>query len=150
MIAHAGPDSLGYSVTHFRMSTYRTTAHALATAFLAGQLEADELVDRGSHLLGRRWRWIRPLARRIVASFGGKTRPRVATLTKFILADKGFSRATEKHELRLANLLGCTPTMCPNHRSKVHTSWPSAVAPCSKVRSARTASISSTSSGEVV
>ena len=120
-MAHAGPDSLGYSVAHFEMSTHRSTAHALSNAFLAGQLETDELVDRGSHLLGRRWRWIRPLARRIVAEFGGKNRPRVVALAKFILADPGFSRATQKHELRLANPLGCTPTMCPTHEAE---SWP--------------------------
>ena len=34
-------------------------ARALATAFVAGALEVDGLVDRGSKLLGQQWRWLR-------------------------------------------------------------------------------------------
>ena len=121
IIAHARPDSLGYSVAYCDMSAYRKIANALATSFLAGRLETDELVERGSHLLGQRWRWIRPLARRVVTKFDTKTRPRQATLTTFILADQGFSQATEKHELRLVNLLVTTPAMCPSPEAE---SWP--------------------------
>lgn len=104
---------MGHSVAHFEMSAYRNTASALANAFVAGEIETDQLVDRGSHLLGRRWRWMRPLARRVEARFGGRARPRIATLAKFLLADRGFSRAIKKHEICLANPLVSLPTMCP-------------------------------------
>ncbi len=95
------------------MNSHSSIARALAAAFLSGDLEVDELVDRGSRLLGRRWRWLRPLARRVAETFSGRTRPRQITATEFILADRGFSRACEKHNLQLTNLLAVPSIMCP-------------------------------------
>lgn len=91
----------------------RDTANALATAFLAGRLEKAELVDRASHLFGKRWRWVPGVAQRIEATFGSQTRPRVERLASFLLADRGFSRAAIQHELRLPGLVGCVATMNP-------------------------------------
>ncbi|MEQ9379461.1 MAG: reverse transcriptase family protein [Pirellulales bacterium] len=99
------------------MNPYRNTAQALATTFLAGQLEVDGLDERGSHLLGRQWRWIRPLAQRIESRFGGMARPRIVVLTNFIMDDRGFHRATEKHKIRPVNRLGCTPIMGPTPKA---------------------------------
>ena len=86
---------------------------ALSNAFVAGEIDVDRLVDSGSRVLGRRWRWLRPLARRVVERFGGRPRPRQTTVAKFILSDRGFSRACERHELQIADVLAVTSMMCP-------------------------------------
>lgn len=96
-----------------QMDSYATIADALAIAFLAGDIETDELVDRGSLLFNRRWRWIRPLARRVVETFAAGVRPRQTFVVEFILADRGFFRACQKHDLRLANRLVAPPMMRP-------------------------------------
>lgn len=95
------------------MSTRKNTATALARVFLAGELETDQMVERASRLLGKRWRWLRPLAQRIVTAFHGKVRPRAIALTQFILADPGFFRALDRHDVPLAHLLIDAPNMCP-------------------------------------
>ena len=41
----------------------------LAEAFMAGPWDLDGLVDRGGRVLGRQYRWLRPLARRVLAAF---------------------------------------------------------------------------------
>ncbi|WP_197530632.1 reverse transcriptase family protein [Bythopirellula polymerisocia] len=71
------------------------------------------MVERASHLLAKRWRWLRPLARRVVAAYDGKPLPRSIALTKFILSDLGFSRALEKHEVHVVHPLINVPTMNP-------------------------------------
>jgi RNA-directed DNA polymerase len=88
-------------------------ARALAAAFLAGALDIDGCVDRGARLLGRRWRWLRPLARRVSDAFNNRTRPRQIELVGFLHSDKGFLRATERYELRLVDRLIGPPRMSP-------------------------------------
>ncbi len=95
------------------MRSHRAVTRALAATFLAGNLETEQLVARGSHLLGKRWRWLWPLARRVVQSFGISARPRLATLVEFLEHDQGYQRAQARYELQVANLLGANPTMCP-------------------------------------
>ncbi len=95
------------------MRSPRAITRALAATFLAGNLETEQLVARGSQLMGKRWRWLRPLARRVVQRFGISARPRLATLVEFLEHDQGYQRAQERHELQLAGLIGATPTMCP-------------------------------------
>ena len=97
----------------FEMQSHATIARALSNAFVAGEIDVDRLVDSGSRVLGRRWRWLRPLARRVVERFGGRPRPRQTTVAKFILSDRGFSRACERHELQIADVLAVTSMMCP-------------------------------------
>ena len=41
----------------------------LAEAFLAGPWELDGLVERGGRVLGRKYRWLRPLVRRLTTAF---------------------------------------------------------------------------------
>ena len=111
MIAHARPVSLAYSVA-LPMHSRRSIARALASAFVAGELESVELFDRGSRLLGRRWRWLWSLARRVSVSHQG-VRPRQQTIENFILNDQGFARAYSRHRLRLNPVLMGRPRMLP-------------------------------------
>ena len=76
----------------FMLSSF-VIARRLAAAMLAGGWELDELVDRGGRVLGKRWRWLRPLARRIIAAFAGQFRPAFDALAQFIDRDPGFQRA---------------------------------------------------------
>lgn len=110
------------------MHSHSAIAGALAAAFLAGELEVDGLVDRGGRLLGRRWRWLRPLARRVAGAWSGRTRPRRASLKTFILADRGFARACEETEddFGLANLVAAPTTMRPVEAART---WPVAPLP---------------------
>lgn len=75
------------------MAKQRQLLSALAAAFLAGDADADEIVERGGRVLGRRWRWLRPVAQRYVEKFSAKVRPRRSEVIQFIARDKGFQRA---------------------------------------------------------
>ena len=80
------------------MPSNRHVARAIASAFLAGPMDVDDLVDRAAGVLGKRWRWLRPVAQRFHESFSSSTPPRMTIATRFILADQGFERAWRKHE----------------------------------------------------
>ena len=88
-------------------------AATLSAAFVAGTFEIDGLVDRGSTLFGRRWRWLRPLAGRLCKAFGGGPRPRQVAVARFLQADRGFSRARETYDLELKQLVAAPATMSP-------------------------------------
>jgi RNA-directed DNA polymerase len=47
--------------------------------------------------LGRRWRWLGPLARRYVDTFTGRIRPRHAEVVRFLIADADFKAALRKY-----------------------------------------------------
>ena len=72
-------------------------AEALASAFLAGGLTFEGVVDRGARALGRPRRWLPPLARRYVKTFSGGIRPRHTAVVQFILQDRALRRFWEKH-----------------------------------------------------
>ncbi len=57
----------------------------------------EQIVSRCSQTLGRKWRWLMPLARRYVANFAGKARPRRQDVIAFLRDDPGLNRAVEKH-----------------------------------------------------
>ena len=97
------------------MPSRKLLLSALATAFLAGDANADESVERGSRILGRRWRWLRPLARRFVEEFSGQVRPRHKDVVQFLSHDPGFQRAWLAHraELRIAQCSSGTQQMRP-------------------------------------
>ena len=84
------------------MRPNRFVVEALASAFLAGRQSAEHVADRGMHTLGRRWSWIRPLARRYLNTFSGLTRPRRQDVARFLLSDRGFWRAWSKHHAKIA------------------------------------------------
>ncbi len=106
------------------MHSRETIAGALASAFVAGNLDVEELVARGSRVMGRTWRWLRPLARRIVQAHGGTVRPRTAVLEKFLLLDQGLARAYAKHDLRVANASGLRPSSSPIEAAKSWDAYP--------------------------
>jgi RNA-directed DNA polymerase len=87
----------------------------LAKCFLAGEPAVEQIVDRGSHTLGKRWRWLRPLAQRYVKAFTGRTRPRQRDVVQFLLHDPGFQRAWSKysHELSVEQWLSEPQRMQP-------------------------------------
>jgi RNA-directed DNA polymerase len=95
------------------MPSRRSLARALAEVFAAGSFEVDDLVARGTRLLGRKWRWLKPLAHRVAEAHGTRTRPRRITLEKFLLADRGFARACAKHDLSLSDEPTGSFTMSP-------------------------------------
>jgi RNA-directed DNA polymerase len=111
IMAHAGPDSLRHSAALSSMHSSTVIARLLSTAFLAGELEIDGMVARAGHLLGRRYRWLRPLAGRVHAMFGTGNRPGQRVLAKYLLADAGFARARRKCRLRVRNPVPFLPVM---------------------------------------
>lgn len=70
---------------------------ALARSILAGEPTVDAIVARTSRTLGRRWRWLRPLARRYVDAMSDGVRPRHRDVVQFLLEDRGFARASGAH-----------------------------------------------------
>src|SRR5580700_10084659 len=87
----------------------------LATSFLAGQPSADQIAIRGSQLLGRRWPWLGPLAKRYVKAFASRTRPRRRDVVEFLLHDAAFTQAWSKYfdELSVAQWLTESQLMQP-------------------------------------
>lgn len=95
------------------MPTPRITADALAAAFLAGEIEKDQLVARASRTLGRRPRWLAPLAERVATAYQKQCRPRRAALATFLLGDLGFREAYDSGSLRIADWTNDKPAMRP-------------------------------------
>jgi hypothetical protein len=71
---------------------------ALARCFLAGEPIVEKIVERGNAMLGRRWRWLPPLAKRYVQVFSQQTRPREQELVRFFRNDAGLRRAQKEHQ----------------------------------------------------
>jgi hypothetical protein len=88
---------------------------ALARSFLAGEPTLDEIVARSTRMMGRSWRWLRPVARRYVAAFADETRPRARDVIHFLLRDSGFKLAQRAHfhKLTVAHWLTETSRMQP-------------------------------------
>jgi hypothetical protein len=81
------------------MSAKPSVARNLAHAFLAGKWSLNGLVVRGARACGGRERWLRPLARRVLDTFGRA--PAVpldaGALGAWIENDDGFTRAWMVH-----------------------------------------------------
>jgi hypothetical protein len=69
----------------------------LAKCFLAGEPAIEPIVARTGRMLGKRWRWLRPLAQRYIKASTGQTRPRQREVVRFLLQDRGFRRILSKH-----------------------------------------------------
>lgn len=80
----------------------RLLVSALARAFLTGIPTAAQVVGRVDQMLGRRWRWVRPLAGRYIKAYDGQTRPRHREVVRFLLQDRGFKRAWSKYAHQLS------------------------------------------------
>ncbi len=79
----------------------------LARVFLAGEPTVEQVVARASRTLGKRWRWLRPLAQRYINAYAGRPRPRRRDVVEFLNRDPGFRRAWYKYfyELSVAQWL---------------------------------------------
>ena len=77
-------------------------ADALATAFLAGEPSVDRIVARATRMLGRPWRWLRPLAQRYIQAVAGRPRLRHRDVARILRQDAGFRRACSKYFNELA------------------------------------------------
>ncbi len=97
------------------MSAKLSVARNLAAAILAGTWALDGLVRRATRACGRRERWLRPLARRVLAAFALPADQE--TLAAFIAGDAGFARAWRRHchaqALPLRHVYWASPTMVP-------------------------------------
>ena len=71
--------------------------------------------------LGRKWRWLSPLARRYAESFADKPRPRRRDVEKFLRGDSGLTRAVEKYrdEISVKTRLVETHSMQPAAAAQV-------------------------------
>ncbi len=85
----------------------------LAQAFLAGPWSVEGLVERAGLVLGRRYRWLPPLAARIHTRLGGGERIRSPQLIAFLREDKGFQRAYETRALKVHFVRWSDPVMAP-------------------------------------
>jgi len=112
-IRHAGQDRLEPPPLSSTNPAADALVRGLAEAFLNGTWDLDGLIDRGGHVLGRRYRWLRPLARRVLASFADGPRPRMARLALFLQADEGFRKARRRYELALHLIVWPAPPMTP-------------------------------------
>jgi RNA-directed DNA polymerase len=72
--------------------------NVLANAILSGEQEKDAIVIRLGHVLGRNWRWIRPLAGHYLETFNGGTRPRRREVISFLRLDRDFAEVCHRYE----------------------------------------------------
>jgi len=75
----------------------KSVLRALAHAFLAGELDAEQIVARAGHTLGKPCPWLGPLASRYVEAVGGHTRPRLREVVRFLREDQVLARALQRH-----------------------------------------------------
>ena len=76
-------------------------AKVLATAFLAGDSTIEGVIARANRTLGRKWRWLRPLAKGYVRISNGPTRPRHREIVQFLLNNQGFQNAYNRYSSEL-------------------------------------------------
>ena len=88
---------------------------ALARAILAGQAAENDIVARLSKTLGKKWRWIRPLARRYLAHFSSEMRPRRREVVQFLRADERLADALHRYrdQIRIAEWIHEPASMHP-------------------------------------
>ncbi len=100
------------------MYSRKSIARTLATTFVAGTLDENDLVQRGERVLGKRWRWLGLMARRLAEFCAGEICPRKAAIEKWILRDRGFARAYERHDLQVESFVEDRLTMRPRDVAK--------------------------------
>jgi RNA-directed DNA polymerase len=91
-------------------------AEALARAFLAGEPDAATLRKRGVRALGRSWKWLPPLVRKVADRFGHELGGRhydalVATIAGYAPFRAAFAAHEERPEVR--GFFNFHPTMDP-------------------------------------
>jgi hypothetical protein len=91
----------------------KSLAFALAEAFLSGPADLEQMVDRAALVLGKRYRFLRPLAGRVLTAFGDRARVPSVRVAEFVGRDKGFQRAFERNDLSIHFARWATPVMTP-------------------------------------
>lgn len=89
--------------------------NVLTRACTASERTRDGVAASMQTALGRRWRWIPPLARRFVAEFETKTRPGFREARDFIRHDLQFESAwwRNRHEIQIAQWIPEPQVMQP-------------------------------------
>jgi retron-type reverse transcriptase len=94
----------------------------LADALVGGPWTERDLVERGTVVVGRRGRWLRPLVRRVLAAFPGPPRPPSERVLGQIAADVPFQRACTTHAIGLSGRPAPPPVMAPTPGAPA--AWP--------------------------
>ncbi len=94
----------------------------LAEALLAGPWSVESLTARGDLALGRRYRWLRPLAERVVGAFPDGPPQRRVHVFQFLWDDRRLSRIRQHTALALRFVEWPAPVM--NSPSGPTASWP--------------------------
>ena len=92
----------------------------LPARFSRGRGTRTPSVERGAAALGRKWRWLRPLAGRVLAAFPSGKPLRAARLEEFLGRDATFEHACSNPKLRLKLRIdpdAAPPPMSPADRS---------------------------------
>lgn len=97
-----------WSVLPPHQMSKQTVLSTLARSFLAGPQTLEQLIKRSSKALGKRWRWLRPLARRYTEVFAGRIRPREREIVQFLANQPEFREAWAKHSGKIS--VACWPT----------------------------------------
>src|SRR6267378_979061 len=91
-----------------------SAARILANAILGGHLSERGIIQRVSKVLAcKRSAWLQALAKKIISHFGRGTRPRRFRLERFILHQRTFTKACEKHFFILISRPPENPRMVP-------------------------------------
>ena len=95
----------------------------LANAILSGEQETDAVAARLVHVLGRNWRWMRPLTGRYLETFAGRIRPRRREVVGFLRGDSGLVEACQKygHQIKILHRITGAQSMQPVAAAKT---WP--------------------------
>ena len=96
---------------------------ALANSILAGDATVENIVAHLTRTLGRNWRWLKPLVRRYLKTFGSEARPRRKTVAHFLSHDEGMRRALHAYgdQIRVAEWIAEPNRMRPVRGAKT---WP--------------------------
>ena len=68
----------------------------------------EQLIQRGGKTLGKRWPWLRPLARRYTEVFAGRVRPREREIIQFLASQAEFREAWSRRDGKIS--VACWPT----------------------------------------
>lgn len=80
---------------------YSKFLQALAHSFSRGEQTIDVICSRTAETLGKKWRWVRPLARRYLLAFPPTTRPSRHQIKRFFLNDNALQQVWRKHSNEL-------------------------------------------------
>jgi RNA-directed DNA polymerase len=88
-------------------------ARELAAVIAAGPLDAASIMERCHTAMGRKPRWLRTVAKELLAQFGEGTRPRRSRIERFLRTNRSFVLACGKSTVAVSREKRPTPSMCP-------------------------------------